>query len=181
VGSAHACLLVIGRPSSGKTSFGQRAARCHGLHFIEASDVLRSLESTLPRLQDESLLDYAVRALRDCGEDVVARKAVEQFPSSGQTVLTGFRTRQEVDFVRGAVSRSHCVGLDASVKVRYRRSAAAGVTWEAFIRRDEIEAEFGLFPAMHDAADEVLHNDLGFEDFMNAVDHVVRRFLRGRS
>jgi len=176
--------VVIGPTCAGKTTFGNRAAkssegRAPMLH-IEASDIVRTFDGG-PKA-GESPLDFALRVLGAHGFDVAARRIVDEYYGDELrtgAVITGFRTIEELLYVRSALPTTRVLYLDAPLRTRYdrflqrRRSADDTLSLEVFKRLDLDQGSFGLLSAGSQLADVRLVNDQNLDTYFQQVDAIL--------
>jgi inosine/xanthosine triphosphate pyrophosphatase family protein len=176
--------VVIGPTCAGKTTFGNRAAvnsegREAMLH-IEASDIVRTFDGG-PKV-GESPLDFALRVLGAHGFDVAARRIVDEYYGDqlrAGAVITGFRTIEELLYIRSALSTTRVLYLDAPLRTRYdrflqrRRSADDTLSLEDFKRLDLDQGSFGLLSAGSQLADVRLVNDQNFETYFEQIEAIL--------
>lgn len=180
-------LMVIGQTCSGKTTFGERASFGTGLTHIEASHVMR----TIPLPEESDSVDSFARAnllmLRG-GADVVARRITEIYGDALAEgfVITGFRTLQELAFLKERFPWALVVSIEASEPTRYDRYLLRDrpddtLTLERFRQRDSEHKYFGLLNVGDHVADVRLKNEGSLEDYLAQVDSVVdERWTRVR-
>ena len=176
--------VVIGPTCAGKTTFGNRAVkssegRAPMLH-IEASDIVRTFDGG-PKA-GESPLDFALRVLGAHGFDVAARRIVDEYHGDELrtgAVITGFRTIEELLYVRSALSMTRVLYLDAPLRTRYdrflqrRRSADDTLSLEEFKRLDLDQGSFGLLSAGSQLADVRLVNDQNLDTYFQQVEAIL--------
>jgi inosine/xanthosine triphosphate pyrophosphatase family protein len=180
----HPTFIVIGPPCAGKTTFGNRAAQGSdmrdALRHIEASDIVRTFDGG-PKI-GESPLDFALRVLGGHGFDVVARRIVDEYYGDelrAGAVITGFRTIEELLYIRSALSTTKVLYVDAPLRTRYdrflqrRRSADGTLSLDDFKRLDQDQGSFGLLSAGSQLADLRLLNDQNLETYFEQIDAIL--------
>lgn len=182
-------LIVVGATCAGKTTFGQIAAKQGaGYKVIEASNIVRSFA----RRQDEGLsaLEFATRLLKEKGPDIVAQKAIDMFRlrESGDIIITGFRTIEELEAIRRVRPEAKIVLLEASERIRYSRYRQRGrgpvIEYEDFLKYDKNQWAFGLLRVAEDFADIRIVNEGTLLDYENQVSAVLKgtsQYIHGLS
>lgn len=176
--------VVIGPTCAGKTTFGNRAAKLsegrEPMLHIEASDIVRTFDGG-PKA-GESPLDFALRVLGAHGFDVAARRIVDEYYGDQLrtgAVITGFRTIEELLYVRSALSMTRVLYLDAPLRTRYdrflqrRRSADDTLSLEEFKRLDLDQGSFGLLSAGSQLADVRLVNDQNLDTYFQQIEAIL--------
>jgi inosine/xanthosine triphosphate pyrophosphatase family protein/dephospho-CoA kinase len=172
-------LMVVGHTCAGKTTFGEYASQKHGLRFIEASSILRLIEDKLG-IHDADPFLAAKKTLGSYGPDVVARKILELFqqePDRG-FVITGFRTIEEVELVRGHFPHVRVVFVEASERTRYQRHiervrSPAVRSLEEFRKIDQEQWSFGLLRVAEEFADIKVINEGNLDEYYRKIDAIV--------
>jgi inosine/xanthosine triphosphate pyrophosphatase family protein len=176
--------VVIGPTCAGKTTFGMRAAKGAGerepIVHVEASDIVRTFNGG-PR-EGESALDFAFRVLGMHGFDVAARRIVDEYYGAelqAGVVITGFRTIEELLYVRGKLDATRVLYVDAPLRTRYdrflqrRRSSADTLSLPEFTKLDEDQAQFGLLSVGSQLADVRLQNDQNLETYYQQIEAIL--------
>lgn len=176
-------LLVIGPTCAGKTTFGDKAARegttGERVIHIEASEVVRTFNGG-PR-EGETAFDFALRVLGQHGPDVAARRIVDEYYGSeleGGFVITGFRTIEELLYLKSKFPETRVLYIDAPAKTRYdrylqRRRSADALTLDEFKLLDEAQASFGLLSVGQQLAELYLRNDQNIDAYHQQIDAIV--------
>jgi len=169
-------LVIVGPSCAGKTTFGEYAQEKHDAMHIEASAVLRMLRRDEPDDASDAFT-FAREFLSRNGPDIIARKIVQIYSSKfdKNVVVTGFRTIEEIEFVKDSLPQARVVYIDASERTRFERHIARGrtpdcVTLEDFRRSDEQQASFGLLRVAEHIADTRIVNEGSMEDFKRQID-----------
>lgn len=178
---ASPTLVIVGPPCAGKTTFGEYASREFGLRFIEASSVMRMF-----RQRDEGAdivtmndFDFARHVLTMNGADVVARRVVELFGSDMEIgfVISGFRTIEELDFIRSRFPDTKVVLVDARERTRFQRCLARGrsqhMTIQSFRNAGKEQESLGLLRVAEDFSDLRITNEGTIEQFQQQITSVV--------
>jgi len=180
-------LVVVGLRCAGKTTLGQYLASRHDFRFIEASSIVRMLQREVD-VQTTDAFHLASEVLRRKGPDIVARQIVGMWGNELQNrcVITGFRTIEEVEFIREKVPGCQVVLIEASERTRFerhlRRARLGSLKTMADFRRDESQQTlFGLLGVARDLADISIENEGSIEEFYGQIEAVVGRRTEGIS
>jgi len=171
-------LIVVGKTCAGKSTFGERA-RASGLHWIEASSVLRTLTSDYEE-GPKGGLELAKLILQSKGADVVARKTLQLYADkfADGVVITGFRTIEELETIKAQFPDAQVLVIEATERARYQRYLARGRLEPAHSRRDfrisdENQWSFGLLRVAEDFADLRIINEGSLPDFLQQIGAVL--------
>lgn len=176
--------VVIGPTCGGKTTFGMRAAKGSSerepIQHVEASDVVRTFDGG-PRLQ-ESPLDFALRILKSYGYDVAARRIVDEYFGEELrlgAVITGFRTIEELLYIRGKLPSTRVIYVEAPAKTRYerylhrKRAEMDSLPLQEFLKIDEGQASLGLLSVGSQLADFRLLNDQNLTSYHQQIEAIL--------
>jgi dephospho-CoA kinase len=165
-------LIVVGRTCAGKTTMGERLSSEHGFTFFEASSVLRTFgrPSNAPLGATEQQL--AEHVLKQFGPDAVARKLLDLVAGSNieRLVISGFRTIEELECLRGHFPEAKVLFVDASDRTRYERRIKRARTdeslsFEQFNSLDRDQWNFGLLRVAEALADIRVMNEGSLEEY----------------
>ena len=180
-------LVVVGLRCAGKTTLGQHLASHHDFRFIEASSIVRMLQREVD-VQTTDAFHLASEVLRRKGPDIVARQIVGMWGNELQNkcVITGFRTIEEVEFIREKVPGCQVVLIEASERTRFERHlkrARLGLlkTMSDFRRDEKQQTLFGLLGVARDLADVCIENEGSMEEFCSQIEAIVDRQAEGIS
>jgi inosine/xanthosine triphosphate pyrophosphatase family protein/dephospho-CoA kinase len=172
-------LLVIGKTCAGKTTFGEIASGRHGLHWIEASSILRTFRSQYDEEQTSDF-DFAKYVLEKLGPDAVARKILNLYANQLHegAVITGVRTIQELEVMKAHAPQAQVVSVEASERIRYRRHLARGRlgsinSLDDFRAYDTNQWSFGLLRVAEDIADIRVVNEGTLQDYWQQIEFLV--------
>lgn len=179
--------IVIGPVCAGKTTFGNHASRPLQrdeqripVRHIEASDVVRTFNGG-PH-EGESAFSFAQRVLGLHGPDVAARRIVDEYfgeELESGFVITGFRTIQEVLYVRQKFPDTRVLFVNAPLRVRYDRLRARArssetMSLDEFKQQDVDQAALGLLGVADQVADLHLGNDQNLQAYLRVIDSLVQ-------
>lgn len=163
---------------AGKDTFADYLISKYGFAKLNMSDVLaeelvrRGLE---PSKDNRSLLGDEWR--KQYGMDIVIRKTLEKAATYENTVITGVRSVEEVDFLRKN-SKSFClVAIVADMDVRFaRRDSLDPNTLEGFTARDERDVKNKGLGKVIEIADYTLTNNYKTtEEFYKDIDALMQK------
>jgi dephospho-CoA kinase/inosine/xanthosine triphosphate pyrophosphatase family protein len=173
--------IIVGKICAGKTTFGQYVSSRHSYRFIEASNIMRmiaeenGITAPTPFYQARDLLHAK-------GPDVIARQIVSMFGEdlSDRVVITGFRTIEELQYIRIHFPNCKVVYIDASERTRFERHIRRGRvedirTLRDFQEHDKQQWGFGLLPVALDMADIKVENEGTITDFYAQIDALIEK------
>ena len=139
-------------------------------------------------VQTTDAFQLASEVLRRKGPDIVARQIVGMLGDELQKkcVITGFRTIEEIEFIRDKVPGCQVVLIDASERTRFerhlRRARLGSLKTMDDFRRDESQQTlFGLLGVARDLADVCIENEGSIGDFYSQIETIVGRRTEGIS
>jgi dephospho-CoA kinase len=178
---------LIGKNGSGKSTACSYLGS-KGYTVISLSDYVREKAGrdggTLDR---DNLTETANRLKSELGDDVLARKAIEQWSSLGveRVVFDSIRNTSEISFLKSKGVR--IVGISADLKERFsrigkRQHSTDQVDFETFESHDQRESTGESSGQNIDAAfemsDDVILNDGDLVDLHEAIDALIARELQ---
>ncbi len=180
-------LCVIGPSGAGKSTVAAYLHRKYGYIHIEASEYMMS------RYYDAkcrgALLRFVDRTFREQGKDVIAHDVLRSREEHGwdptKTVVSGFRTVEEIALVTTTVGDTLLLGIDAHPEVRFQRSLTRrrpGATsdYAKFLAKDMHEWAWGLADLMGHVVPHVLSNDGTFTQLFTSVDRYLNSVLSAK-
>lgn len=180
-------LIVVGRVCAGKTTFGEYAVATNGSLHIEASGVMRALAKATG-VREATPAATARALLSRMGPDVIAREIEDRFGrdlDSG-AVITGFRTLEEILYMRQRRPGCLVVLVDCGERIRFERNLARGRgsptdEFEEFRALDRDQWGFGLLRRVDDVCDLRITNEDSMTEFERQIDAVLGgSYERGR-
>ncbi len=155
-------LGVTGLARSGKDTFADMLVRHYGFVKLNMSDCLRDelkRQGRQPTKDNMSILGDEWRSM--WGQDIVIRRTLEDARQFSKVVITGFRSPQEVEFMKRDNPSFFLVALVASDETRFsRRTSDDPGDFESFIGRDMRDMNNKGLGKVLVAADYVIDNDL---------------------
>lgn len=174
----RAVYAVIGNTCAGKTTLGDRASELDFL-VLEASSVMRSLAADTGATSG-SPFEMAARLLRERGQDVVARRVLQLIEQEQERniIITGFRTIEEIEFLKAALPETVVVVVEASERTRFQRHLERGRTEgvtsiDDFRKLDSEQGLFGLLRVAEDFADIKIINEGTKDQYLRQVEGVI--------
>ena len=153
---------VTGLARSGKDTFADMLVRHYGFVKLNMSDCLRDELKRLgkPSTKDNmSILGDEWRSL--WGYDIIIRRTLEDAKRFSKVVITGFRSPQEVEFMKKNNPSFFLVTLVASDETRFsRRNSDDPEDFDSFIGRDMRDVNNKGLGKVIAAADYVIDNDI---------------------
>ncbi len=168
-------LGVTGLARAGKDVFADYLIKNYGYVKLGMSDCLKDeLVKTgrQPTKDNMSLLGDEWR--RDFGYDIVIRRTLEHAKAFDKAVITGFRSLEEVEFMRKSGSGFYLVSLVASDPVRFaRRTPEDPQDEQSFFQRDRRDIEKKGLDKVIASADYVIKNDSTGLQLYRQIDRLV--------
>ncbi len=171
-------LIVVGHTCAGKTTFGEYARSRHNLDFVEASSILRMIESGHGGSGPDPFAS-ATKTLQLLGPDVVARKILQLYGNRAERgrVITGFRTIEELEVTKNHFPNARIVLIEATDRTRFQRHLERGRqtvrSLEDFRELDRQQWSFGLLRVAEDFADVRITNEGLKEEYYRQIDAVL--------
>jgi inosine/xanthosine triphosphate pyrophosphatase family protein/dephospho-CoA kinase len=176
-------LIIVGKICAGKSTFGEHVSLNHGLHWVEASQVLRTFKT---QYDDDPVgdFDFARQILDAKGQDVVARKILELYSDrvTDGLVITGFRTIEELEAIRASIKHVQVILIEASERARFQRHLARGRVGSArslqdFRAQDKSQWSFGLLRVAEEFADVRIVNEGTLDEYRQQIDFLLTNDL----
>ncbi len=168
--------VVVGKLCAGKTTLGEYATSRHSYRFIEASSIMRSIAKETG-INAPTAFYQARELLQEKGPDIIARYIVGMCGQdlSDGAIITGFRTIEEIQYIRTQFPDCKVVYIDASERTRFERHLHRGrtesiKTLHDFQEHDRQQWRFGLLSVAHDLADIKIENEGTIRDFHTQID-----------
>ena len=173
-------LLVVGNKCGGKSTFSDFLIGYHKNVFaLEASTILRNLAAVENEAVNSS--GEALAYLQKKGWDVVAREAASIIlrENASLNIVTGFRTAEELLFMRKTFPNAEIVLIEADQRTRFERhiKRARGIdarSFKEFQRLDEEQASFGAMRVAHELAEAVIRNDDDIGQYHRKIEELIR-------
>lgn len=172
-------LIVVGKTCAGKTTMGQYAASRHAFRLIEASSMMR-LAADRVGVSGPDAYYRAKALLQEKGPDIVAREIVGSYGDdlANRAIITGFRTIEEIQYIRGQFPGCKVIQVDASERTRFERHLRRGrtnaiSTLAEFTEHDRQQSQFGLLSVAAELADVRITNEGTMKEFHAQIDTVM--------
>jgi inosine/xanthosine triphosphate pyrophosphatase family protein/dephospho-CoA kinase len=172
--------VVVGKVCAGKTTFAHQAST-PPRHYqaIEASNIMRLLAQEVG-IKGPSAFYTARELLQQKGPDIIARRIVSMYGEElkHEHVITGFRTIEELEFIREKIPTCKVIVIDASERTRFERylqrgRRTGGTTLQEFQAHDKEQWLFGLLPVAHDFADIRILNEGTLPEYHAQIDAIL--------
>lgn len=163
---------------AGKDTFADYLVSNYGFSKLNMSDVLTEELGKLgrPKTKDQmSLLGDEWR--KQHGMDIVIRRTLEKAATYVNTVITGFRSVEEVEFMKTNSGQFYLVAIVADMDVRFgRRNELDPDTLEGFTARDERDVQKKGLGKVIEKADYTLTNNYKTtEEFYRDIDLLLQK------
>lgn len=171
---------ITGLASAGKDTSAQHIINEYSYEWLNFSDILveeaeeRGIEPTkmnLSEIGDEYREEYGMGGL--------AKGILEKMKKadSNKFVITGFRSPEEVDYIRNHVEDFILVEISTDRELRWkRRKQEDPADKDDFFERDRRDKESKGLGKVIEMADEVVENNSSFEDLYEQLDKIVVTF-----
>ncbi len=176
---------ITGTDGAGKGTVVSRLVEVHGFtHYSSRAMIVSEIERRGLPIDRNQMRLIANELRAEYGDDVVVKRALEQAKAEGREkiIVESIRALAEARYLKaeGGV----LLAVDADPEIRYariqeRRSASDKVTYEEFIRQEELEKNdpdpHGMQKAkVMEIADYLIMNNAGLEELNNQVDKWVQ-------
>ncbi|MEM4970508.1 MAG: AAA family ATPase [Sulfolobales archaeon] len=191
-GMCIVAIVLVGMPGSGKGVFSD-VARSLGYEVYVMGDVIREeLIRRGMRVTRENMAYMARELRRLYGDDIVARRVVEEVLAKGlratpgcrYIVIDGSRSLAELEFFRKSFSSVVLVAIHASPETRYRRLVSRGREgdpkgWDEFVERDALELSMGVGSLIALADIMIINEGIDLEGFRRTASNTLE-YIRSR-
>jgi dephospho-CoA kinase/inosine/xanthosine triphosphate pyrophosphatase family protein len=178
--------IIVGRTCAGKTTMGERLSLEYAFKVFEASSVLRIFDSPKRLQSPRTEREFAEQILTEYGPDAVARKLLDLMEGSNieRLAVTGFRTIEELECMRGHFPEARVVFVDASERTRYERRLKRARTdeslsFEEFNKLDRDQWSLGLLRVAEELADIKIQNEGSLDEYNARIAAVASDDLTG--
>jgi dephospho-CoA kinase len=169
-------LGITGMASSGKDTAAKYLRDKYKFEWLNMSDILadeakkKKVEPTkmnLSKIGDEYRKKHGRGGVAIGTLNKIEKSKHENF------VVTGFRSPEEVDFIRNHVDDFTLIEIRTDPDTRWkRRKKDDPKTEEEFFERDRRDKELKGLGEVLELADEIITNDLDLEDLYEKIDEV---------
>ena len=138
-------ILVTGYSCAGKTTLAQYISKRFGARHIEASDFMRVNFLNIHGLNSSFNIEKFASVALKLEPEIVAEKIIkdiEEYEHQTDIVVTGFRSPDEVEFIRDQLSDRydiHVIKMEADFETRYQRALLRKREGDATQSRDAFE------------------------------------------
>jgi len=166
---------------AGKDTFADYLVSKYGFSKLNMSDVLTEELGRLgrPQTKDQmSLLGGEWR--KQYGMDIVIRRTLEKAEKQEKTIITGFRSIEEVEFMKANSGNFYLVAIIADMDVRFgRKNELDPDTLEGFTARDERDVQKkGLGKVIEKADYKLANNYKTTEEFYKDIDALMQKIRK---
>jgi len=167
-------IIIVGLSCSGKDTLGEYINHRYKVKHISASDHAKKISRIDGSIIDSNELANTVDDyLKKCGKAKVAEYIYNKYLKNNDTnrsfVITGFRYKEEYEYIKKRFSNLILISVSADLDVRFKRNlirARQGYMKDKskFRELDLLQNEMGLIPFSHIDADYKLINSTTFDD-----------------
>lgn len=171
-------ICLVGPSCAGKTTSAEYIQKRLDTAYFEASEFVKSRysESTFPG----PIIEFVRKEFRKKGKETFARPVRDAISESKEDniVISGFRTKQEIDFIKHNFNNIFVAGIYANSLLRYQRklrrdNPEPDYQYEDFIRKDFTEHDFGIVKMLDDETDVLVVNEGTFDELYNIIDQQI--------
>jgi dephospho-CoA kinase len=171
-------ICIAGPSCAGKTTCAEYIQEQAGIPCIEASDsVKRRRDANAP---EEPIIEFADRKLSEEGKDTFARdvkKKIDDFESK-HIIVSGFRTLEEVEYIRDQYHQVRLYGIYANSLLRFQRKKhrddiGSDYSYREFVEKDFTEYEFGITALLENSLDAIINEGTFDELFHKTDDRII--------
>lgn len=167
-------ICVVGPSCAGKTTCAEYIRDETGISVIEASDsVKRRRDANAP---DVPIIEFAEERLTKEGKETFARDVANVVDNhqSQYIIVSGFRTFEEVDYLRNEYEEVRLYGVYANSLLRFQRkkhrdNPGSDYSYKKFILKDFREYQFGITELMNQSS-TVIINEGSFDELFKRID-----------
>ncbi len=166
---------LTGLARSGKDTVADYFVKKHGFKKLVFSDMLKQEAEKRGMPKDKMTLSVLGSRLREeKGNAVLAKLLAEKIEEGKDYLLVGFRSPEEVDYIRNEFQEFVLVRVDADRAVRYkRRSREDPQEQEKFFARDEYDMATKGLGKVLDMADYVIKNNGTLSELYDKVEQLL--------
>jgi dephospho-CoA kinase len=167
-------LTGLGR--SGKDTFAKRLQEKYGFARLDFfSDVVKpeieKRDLKITRMTGSVLGD---KMRKEHGMDIMAKMLFDKIDFRKNTVITGFRSVEEVEYIKEHADKFHLVEVYSDVDARYKR-VKENKTKEEFLKRDERDVKLKGLGKVIKMADFKIINNSTKDEFNKNVDKFMKK------
>jgi dephospho-CoA kinase len=171
-------ICIVGPSCAGKTTSAEYIESETGAEYLEASDFVRSRYAECAFEGD--IMEFVKEEFDEEGMGTFAYPICEQIEdsSSDLSVISGFRTRKEIEIIRNEFGSICVIGIYANSLLRYQRklkrdNPKTGYTYQDFLQKDFTEYSFGIMETLTHQLDELIINESTFDELYQSVDEKI--------
>ncbi|MEE8317965.1 MAG: AAA family ATPase [Candidatus Omnitrophota bacterium] len=178
--------MLIGLTGPNASGKGEAALyiKAKGFSYDSLSDILRE-EAKKKGIETsrEKLIELGNEARRKNGPSVLALRAIERLPKSGNHIIDSIRNPAEVEALK-AINAFTLIGIDCPVETRFKRAikrkrTGAAQTLREFVEKEKRENKADPSNQQLEKclgmADTVIINDSTLEEFHKKIDAALKK------
>jgi dephospho-CoA kinase len=175
--SSRVILGVTGRIGSGKSEAAHYLEREYGFQYLRYSLVLAEWRNTDPT---------AKKRLQEVGWEIMGgdhqrelnQRLISKLDANRDAAVDGLRHPVDVQSLSSAGRPFALLYIDTPAKNRFERLQARYTSWDEFVIADSHPVESHI-EELRKCATAVISGATTFEEFYQAVDAVLKRFVSG--
>ncbi|WP_229121649.1 AAA family ATPase [Halapricum desulfuricans] len=171
-------LCIVGPSCAGKTTSAEYIQERRDTDHFEASEFVKSRYSN--STFSGSLMEFVKTEFDREGKETFARPVCGEISEADESeaIISGFRTKQEVDFIKKKFSDVLVVGLYANSLLRYQRklrrdNPESEYEYQDFLQKDFIEYNFGIMEMFDSEEDILIVNEGTLDNLYTTIDEQI--------
>jgi dephospho-CoA kinase len=175
-------LCLVGPSCAGKTTSAEYIKEGRNAAHFEASEFVKNRYSN--STFSSSLMEFVKKEFDNKGKETFARPVCEEISKidDDEVIISGFRTKQEVDFVKQQFDTVLVAGIYANSLLRFQRkikrdNPKSEYQYQDFIQKDFIEYTFGIMKMLGDEIDILVVNEGTFDELYDSIDKNIIKLI----
>jgi dephospho-CoA kinase len=175
-------LCLVGPSCAGKTTSAEYVREDRNVAHLEASEFVKNRYSS--STFSSSLIEFVKKEFDNKGKETFARRVCEEISKidDDEVIISGFRTKQEVDFVKQQFGNVLVAGIYANSLLRFQRkikrdNPKSEYQYQDFIQKDFIEYNFGIMKVLDDESDTLIVNEGTFNELYDLIDNTIVKLI----
>jgi dephospho-CoA kinase len=166
---------LVGPSCAGKTTTAKFIEDKTNITHFEASEFVKSRfeDSSF----DEPIIEFVKREFKEEGYDTFGQRICEEIQrmDSENVVISGFRTKEEVEYFESKFEDVFVVGIYANSLLRYQRKLERDnpdpeYAYRDFVKKDLIEYNFGILNVLEVQAEKLIINESTFDELYSKIE-----------
>lgn len=175
-------LCLVGPSCAGKTTSAEYVKEGRNAAHLEASKFVKNRYSN--STFSSSLIEFVKKEFDNKGKETFAHPVCEEISkiNDDEVIISGFRTKQEVDFIKQQFGNVLVAGIYANSLLRFQRKIKRDnpkpeYQYQDFIQKDFIEYNFGIMKVLDDESDTLVVNEGTFNELYDLIDNTVVKLI----